>query len=57
MNWIYYHVLKHLLKLRIRMIGTSFDIVIGKFVAEPFVKLLKDLTQANGIYLNERKKL
>ena len=48
-----YHMLKHLLKLWVRMISTGFHVVVTK----PFVKFLKYLAQTNGLQLNEYQKL
>lgn len=55
--WAYYHMLEHLLQLRIRMISTGFDIVISESISKAFIKLLQDLSQTNSINLNKKKKL
>lgn len=52
-----YHMLENLLQLGIRMISTSFDIVISKSIAKSFVKLLEYLTETNRIHLNKKQKL
>lgn len=52
-----YHMLEHLLKLRVRMISTSFDIVVCKSISKTFVKLLQYLSQANCIQLNKIQEL
>jgi len=50
-------MLEHLLQLGVRMISTSFDIVISESISKTFIKLLQYLTQTNGIYLNKKEKL
>ena len=57
LTWTTYHMLEHLLELGVRVICTSFDIVISESITKSFVKLLENLAETNGINLNKVKKL
>lgn len=48
-------MLKHLFKLRVRMICTSLDIVISELITKSLIKLLQDLTQSNCIEFDKMK--
>lgn len=50
-------MLKHLLKLRVRMVCTSLDIVISELVTEPLVELLQNLTKSDCIQLDKVQQL
>lgn len=52
-----YHLLKDLLKLRIRMICTSGDIIISELVAKAFIKFLQYLAYTSSIHINKAEKL
>ena len=52
-----YHLLKDLLKLRIRMVCTSGDIIICKLVSKTLIKLLQYLPKTGSIHVNKAEKL
>lgn len=49
-------MLKNLSQLRIWMIGTGLDIVIGESIAKALIKFFQNLTQTSSIHLNEKEK-
>lgn len=54
---IIYHLLEDLLKLRIRVVCPSRDIIICELIAKAFIELLKYLPDASSIHIKKPKEL
>ena len=52
-----YHLLEDLLKLRIRMICPSRDVIICKLITKALIKLLKYFPDASSIDIKKPKEL
>lgn len=52
-----YHMLENLLELRVRVVRSATDIVICKFVTQPFVELLQYLPYCIGVNIDKLQEL
>lgn len=52
-----YHLLEYLLKLRIRMVCPSRDVIICELIAKALIKLFEYLPDASCIHIKKPKEL